>query len=211
MLCAVQNGRRRPSGLTHSMTELRSKPLTVIGISGTLSTESSTVKILQLALDGAQAEGAVVQLLDLREWELPFCDGRDDYSSYPQRVQDFRHAVRSAQGVIFASPEYHNSLSGVLKNAMDLLTPDDLGGKMCGLIGVAGGSQGAINALNSLRTICRGFGAWVVPQQVSISNAGSSFNDDGSLRDDMLAKRIRHLGIVVATNARLHSPVLTHP
>lgn len=186
------------------MTQHLRQPVTVIGISGSLSNDSATLRLVECALDGARDEGASAVMVDLRDFELPFCDGRDNYDTYPPRVQDLRTLVRSAHGIILASPEYHNSLSGVLKNALDLITTDDISGKMCGLLGVAGGGHGAINALNALRLICRGLGAWVLPQQVSVSHIARAFDSTGALRDPDLAHRVRRLGALVATNARLH-------
>lgn len=186
------------------MSTSSSSTLNIIGISGSLSADAATARLLAVALDGARSEGAVTTMIDLREWDLPFCDGRDDVDSYPARVQELRQLVRSSHGILLASPEYHNSLSGVLKNALDLLSSEEMSGKICGLIGVAGGGHGAINALNALRLICRGVGAWVVPQQVSISHSGNAFDGAGRLHEGAIAHRLHHLGALVATNARLH-------
>ena len=52
--------------------------------------------------------------------------------------------------------------------------------KIIGLVGVAGGHVGAINSLNTMKTICRNLHCWVLPQEVSIANSSQSFNDDGT-------------------------------
>jgi len=44
---------------------------------------NNTSAVISIALDGARAVGADVALLDLGDYDLPFCDGRDDESSYP--------------------------------------------------------------------------------------------------------------------------------
>jgi NAD(P)H-dependent FMN reductase len=64
---------------------------------------------------------------------------------------------------------------------------------------------GAINALNSLRTIGRALHAWVVPQQVSIPKAWKLFNEDGTLEDDNLRERLKDVGREVARFAFLHT------
>jgi FMN reductase len=89
-------------------------------------------------------------------------------------------------------------LTGVLKNAIDLMGTERFAGKVVGLVGVAGGDTGAINSLNAMRTIGRNLHSWVVPQEVSIANAGDMFADDGSLKNPALGERLRDLGHVVA-------------
>ena len=96
------------------------------------------------------------------------------------------------------SVEYYGSLSGVLKNALDLMGPEQFEGKVVGLVGVAGGHTGAINSLNTMRTIGRNLHCWVVPQEVSVADAGKMFDEDGSLKDPAVDQRLRDLGHVVA-------------
>ena len=175
----------------------------VSGINGSLSSDAITRKVLEVALDGAREEGCETSLIDLRETALPFCDGRADASTYPPPVQTFRKEMRSSQGIILCTPEYHNSFSGILKNALDLLGKEELEGKMFGLIGVAGGSMGA-NAVNQLRIVCRAVGAWVVPHHVALGDSERIFNGEGLIGDVRTQKRLKQLGQDVGKYARLH-------
>ncbi len=181
------------------------KKVRVIALCGSLRPESTTRKALEIALQGAEETGAETQLIDLREYELIFCDGKEDENGYPPDVARLRDDVRNAQGIILGTPEYHSSFSGVLKNALDLMSFKEFEGKMIGLLGTSGGSLGAINALNGLRTIGRSLHAWVLPEQVSISAAWKAFNDDSSLKDAGVDKRVRELGRQVARFSFLHS------
>ena len=124
---------------------------------------------------------------------------------YPPGVVCLRDAVGAAHGIILGTPEYHGSFSGVLKNSLDLMGFEQFQGKMVGLVGVSGGRMGALNALHSLRTICRALHAWVVREQVAIPQAWKEFEDDGSIRDDELAERVRRVGAQVARFAYLHT------
>src|SRR4051812_34680471 len=124
----------------------------VLGICGSMRAPSATQSAVLAALRGAEEDGASVEFIDIADAGLPFCDGRDDLESYPQSVQVFRAMLRNTQGIIIGTPEYHNSLTGALKNAIDLCSFEDFEHKMVGLIGVAGGNIGAINAINHLRT-----------------------------------------------------------
>lgn len=175
----------------------------VLGICGSMRPDSATAKAVQLALLGASEAGAEVEFYDIAENGLPFCDARDDESTYPESVHSFRQKIRETQGIIIGTPEYHNSMTGALKNALDLCSFEEFEHKMIGVIGVAGGAMGAINSINHLRTVMRGIGAWVVPHQVSISHSETLFDINGSLNDKALHERIKKLGIDVTKFARL--------
>jgi FMN reductase len=128
-----------------------------------------------------------MEVLDLQTLQLPFCNGGDDYPSYPD-VTRLRLAVQAADALILATPEYHGSVSGVLKNALDLMSFDQLSGKVTGLISVLGGQPNS-NALNDLRVILRWVHAWVIPEQVAIGQAWKAFAEDGKILDEKLAQR----------------------
>jgi len=86
------------------------------------------------------------------------------------------------------------SLTGVLKNMLDLMSIEELETKIVGLIGVAGGHVGAIHSLNTMKTICRNLHCWVLPQEVSIAESARAFNDDGSVKDPALEERLLNIG-----------------
>jgi FMN reductase len=164
---------------------------------------SATGKAVQIALEGAAQFGAETEYIDISTLDLPFCDGRIELDTYPENVQQFREQIRSAQGLIIGTPEYHNSMTGALKNAFDLCHWDDFAQKMVGVIGVAGGAIGAINAINHTRTVMRGVGAWVVPHQVSIAHSGKTFDQSLELLEPALHDRLHRLGRDVTKFARL--------
>lgn len=176
----------------------------MLGIAGSLRSGSDTAKAVGIALRGARSVGAQTELLDLRALALPFCDGREDESTYPAGVAELRAKVRAAQGVVLGTPEYHGSYSGVLKNALDLCGFEEFEGKMVGLVGVSGGKLGATGALASLRTVGRVLHAWVVPEQVGIAHAGQAFDPHGGLLDKGLEERVLEVGRQVARFAFLH-------
>ncbi|HCC58514.1 MAG TPA: NADPH-dependent FMN reductase [Solibacterales bacterium] len=179
--------------------------VSVVGLCGSLRPGSFTRMALQMALHGAQEVGAQTQLIDLKEYDLVFCDGKMDQTAYPEDVFRLRREVKAAGGIILATPEYHGSFSGVLKNALDLMGFDEIEGKMIGLVGVSGGALGAVHALNSLRTIGRALHAWVIPEQASIAEAYKLFDSSGKLRDSAIEKRVKDVGRQVARFAYLHT------
>ncbi|MDP4220539.1 MAG: NADPH-dependent FMN reductase [Bacteroidota bacterium] len=177
--------------------------LHILGICGSMRPNSSTAYVIKYALAAAAEAGAETDFYDIAEHQLPFCDGRQDESTYPSSVNEFKALIRSSQGIIIGTPEYHNSITGSLKNALDLCSTEEFEHKMVGIIGVAGGGMGAANAIGHLRTIMRGVGSWVVPHQVSISHSGKIFDGSGLLADVALEHRLKKLGTDVTKYARL--------
>ena len=164
---------------------------------------SATRLAVRCALLGAEEEGAVAQLLDLATYDLPFL-GREKERTATMAVERFLADLRAADGIILGSPEIHGSISGVLKNALDLTDRETFEGKMLGLIGVAGGRMGASETLSHLRAIGRSLHAWVVPTQVSISAADGAFDSVGKPIDSEVSDRLKSVGRQVAHFARLH-------
>jgi FMN reductase len=159
----------------------------IVGITGSLRQDSYSAKALQQVIDMVGAKGVETEILDLRQMNLPFCDGGDEYPNYPD-VEKLRNTVKSASGLILATPEYHGSVSGVLKNALDLMSFEHLSNKVTGLISVLGGQSNS-NALNDLRVIIRWVHGFVIPEQVAIGQAWKAFDKEGKLVDRSLQER----------------------
>lgn len=177
----------------------------IVGICGSLRKKSYTRLALQVALHGAEEAGAESHLIDLRDYQLVFCDGGDSGKDLPKDVVRLCEEVKRAQGILLATPEYHGGYSGVLKNALDLMGFDECEGKMIGLIGVAGGSTGAFGALSALRSVGRALHAWVVPEQAAVANVDEVFDDDGKCKDAGIERRLKAVGRQVAKFASLHN------
>lgn len=172
----------------------------IIGLAGSLRPGSYSQKALKVAAERVEALGSEVEILDLRSLHLPFCDGSDEYPNYPD-VEKLRQAVLQADAVILATPEYHGSISGVLKNALDLMGFEHFSGKVTGLISVLGGQPNS-NALNDMRTILRWIHAWTIPEQVAIGQAWKAFDQDGNLVDENLSKRFDSFAQSLVENTR---------
>jgi len=175
----------------------------IVGLAGSLRATSLTRMAVRCALMGASDNGAHAQLLDLSAYDLPFL-GREKERAAMNGVERFLTDLRAADGIVLGSPEIHGSISGVLKNALDLTDRALFEGKMLGLIGVAGGRMGASETLSHMRTIGRSLHAWVVPTQVSIGAADGAFDSSGEPLDPEVGDRLRSVGREVAHFARLH-------
>lgn len=172
----------------------------IVGIAGSLRPDSYSQMALKVAVQKVQDLGAEVEILDLRQMQLPFCDGGTEYPQYPdvKRLQD---TVGQADGLILVSPEYHGSVSGVLKNTLDLMSFDQLSGKVAGFISILGGQINS-NALNDLRVILRWVHAWTIPEQVAIGQAWQAFTPEGKISDEKLSKRLDQFASSLVDNTR---------
>lgn len=172
----------------------------IVGIGGSLRKESRSYKALDLALQGLHSMECDTFKVDLRELDLPFCNGGVDYPDYPD-VGLLRSEVKSARGLILATPEYHGSISGVLKNALDLLGEEHIRGKVCGIIVVLGGPF-AIGASDVVRQICHQLHAWTLPKELYIPYSEHAFDTEGKLVDPVLRHRMKELTTVLVDSCR---------
>jgi FMN reductase len=172
----------------------------VVAMGGSLRSDSHTYQALGQAVDRLRALGADVEVLDLRTLNLPFCNGGDDYADYPD-VARMQKAVKEADALLLASPEYHGSVSGVIKNALDLMGFEEMAGKVTGLISVLGGQPNS-NALNDFRLIMRWVNAWVIPEQIAVGQAWKAFTPDGKLLDEKLSERFDRFAQSLVENTR---------
>ncbi|MFB5284490.1 NADPH-dependent FMN reductase [Peribacillus sp. Hz7] len=118
------------------------------------------------------------ELIDLSTSSLPLYKGEAEQYQLEEVVQ-LQQAIKEADRVILATPEYHNSMSGALKNALDFLSAEQFTNKPVALLAVAGGGKGGINALNSMRTVGRGVYANVIPKQLALDPDQFDYEHDG--------------------------------
>src|SRR5215471_17073760 len=171
------------------------RPL-VVGIGGSTRHASRSLRALQIALEGADQAGAAILLFDIHQLDLPMFDAEHpDYQG--ENVRALFAAVRSAQALIVGAAVYTDTVSGALKNLFDYLSilevddPPGLTGRVVGRLSVALG-LGTMGASMIVETICRGLGAWVLPDPVDL--AGSSFDEEGHLCDVVARDRLLDLG-----------------
>jgi len=183
-----------------------SETIRVTAVCGSLSPEGSTKMALAVALRGAREYEVDARLIELRDYEMVFC-GEVDEADYPADVFRLREELRNSHAIILGTPEYHGSLSGVLKNMLDLMGPNEFEGKIVALVGVAGGHTGAINSLNTMRAIGRNLHCWVLPQEVSIADSSNTFNEDGTVNDPAIEERLLNVGRQVVKFASLQQRI----
>src|SRR5687767_9952368 len=91
----------------------------IVGISGALRRGSFNASLLRAAA-AAAPEGTTIEILGIRD--VPLYDGDVEAAGIPAAVKTLKDKIASSDGVLFATPEYNNSIPGVFKNAIDWTT-----------------------------------------------------------------------------------------
>ena len=171
--------------------------ISIVGLGGSLSPVSRSLAALEKALEGAEAAGASVRLLDLRTLDLPMYDPEDEEPIGAAR--ELIETCYSADGLLWSSPLYQGTISGALKNALDWLhplgrrDPPYLHDKVIGLISAAGGTQG-LQAINTMEFAVRALRGWAVPYVVPVAHAARVFDSSGRITDETVERQLTMLG-----------------
>ncbi|HEY9218593.1 MAG TPA: NAD(P)H-dependent oxidoreductase [Phenylobacterium sp.] len=160
----------------------------IVGIGGTTRAGSGTEKALVQSLMAAEAVGAETQLFGGAFLaKLPVYAPNGDAPTDEQ--QALADAVSRADGVIVASPGYHGSISGLIKNALDsleLLRNDPqpyFQGRPVGCIITADGWQAAGTTLMALRSIIHAMRGWPTPFGAALNATSDLFDAEGRCRE----------------------------
>lgn len=179
----------------------------IVGIGGTASPGSSTEQALALALASAERAGARIRMFG-GEMLASLPHYLTGGASQSPQAHELVEAVRAADGLIIASPGYHGSISGLVKNAIDYLeeTSRDkriyLDGIPVGLIATAYGWQATGSTLATLRSIVHALRGWPTPLGAAINSSGGIFKG-GACTDPGAAGQLDLVGKQVFQFARL--------
>lgn len=147
-------------------------PVRILGIGGTTSAKSWSLVPLREALARAEALGCETSLATVYDLNLPLLHTDWRLEDYPPTLAWLLDEVRRADGLIICSPTYHGTVSGAIKNVLDLLiylgrdTPPYLGGKPVGLM--AYGGMTAMGVLSTLTGCVRGLKGISVPTYIAV-------------------------------------------
>ena len=168
--------------------------LNILGISGSLRRDSFNTALLRAA--GRLLPDDMTLTLRLLH-DIPLYDGDVEAQGLPASVVAFREAIRSADGLLVASPEYNNSIPGVLKNAVDWASrgkDQPFADKPVALVSASnGGFGGARSQLAWMPTLAVLGARWMHRPQFYLSNAQTAFAADGSLADERTREQLRKL------------------
>jgi FMN reductase len=178
----------------------------IVGIGGTLRDGSTSEKALRIALAEAERRGARTRLFAGPALNLPAYDPAE--RTRAPVASDLIEALRNADGIIIATPSYHGSISGLIKNALDYT--EDLrtdariyfSERAVGTIVCADGVQAMGATLATLRAIVHALRGWPTPFSAVINSALRPFAADGQCSDPAVAQQLAFVAEQVVEFAR---------
>jgi chromate reductase, NAD(P)H dehydrogenase (quinone) len=167
----------------------------IIGFSGSLRAGSFNTALLRTAAK-LMPGGATLEIVTLHG--IPLYDGDVEAVGIPPVVQELKDRVASCDGLLLATPEYNNSMPGVLKNAIDWLSRPAadigrvFGGRAVAVIGASEGGFGTILAQNAWLPVLRTLGTrpWF-GSRLMVSRAGQVFNEAGEMMDEKIKAQLQ--------------------
>ena len=168
---------------------------TILGLSGSLRRGSFNTMLLRAAIE-LQPAGTTIDIGSIRG--IPLYDADVEAAAgIPAVVQELKARITATDGLLISTPEYNNSIPGVLKNAVDWLSrpaadiPRVFGGLPVAIIGTTPGAGGTILAQAAWLPVLRTLGAapWFGGRLI-VSAAGKVFDEDGRLLDQTIRTRL---------------------
>lgn len=158
----------------------------IVGIGGSVDPGSQSGAALRAVLAATSRLGATTSVFTGPDIAFPpYYTG----VHIPPAASELIEAVRVADGVVIASPGYHGTISGVVKNALDYLEElrsdarPYLDGRAVGLLAVARGWQATVNTLVTLRQVTHALRGWPTPYGLTINSGVVRFADDATTTD----------------------------
>jgi chromate reductase, NAD(P)H dehydrogenase (quinone) len=169
--------------------------VTILGIPGSLRTGSFNRGLLRAA-DALAPNG--VEVVEFVLHEIPPFDADLEREGDPRPVVAFKHAIRDADALLIATPEYNRGTSGVLKNAIDWASrpamASPLAGKVVGLMGASAGMRGTAAAQQQVRDALAFSRAHALEEPaVLVPTAYEKFETDGTLTDTATLAQVAEL------------------
>ncbi|MBC7788991.1 MAG: NAD(P)H-dependent oxidoreductase [Anaerolineae bacterium] len=159
----------------------------VLGFAGSLRERSLNRALLRAALEAAP-EGMSISIFELND--IPVYNGDVEARGDPKAVADFKSAIRDADALLIATPEYNHGVPGVLKNAIDWASrppaSSALSGKPTAIIGASPGMTGSARAQTQLRQAFNFTNTPAMLQpEILVARAHEKFDAEGRLTDDV--------------------------
>ena len=181
----------------------------ILAFSGSAREASWNKKLCRVAAQGAEKAGAVVTVIDLKNFDLPIYNGDfEDTHGVPENAQKLHRLFSDHQGLLISSPENNGSFSSLLKNTFDWISRVESDespfiNKVAVIMSASPGALGGLRGLAQLRTLLGNIGFIVLPKQNAVSKAHEAFEADGRLKDAKLQTTIEGLGaeVVCVTTA----------
>lgn len=157
-------------------------------------------RTLIIVLNSIKGYKAETLLLDLRATKMPiFNPSSSNSSATDTEIQKITELVNWADAFILASPDYHGSMSGTMKNFLDHYW-EEFAGKTFGYICTS--HEKGLTVMDQMRTAVRQCYGWSLPYGISV-NAKEDFNEEGEIINELLDKRLKILARDLVTYGKL--------
>src|SRR3989442_6215970 len=184
--------------------------ITIVGFAGSLRQGSYNAALLRAAVE-MMPPGSELHAASIRE--IPLYNGDDEAArGVPPAVTALKDIIAAADGLLLATPEYNNSMPGVMKNAIDWLSrpPSDIrrvfGGKPVALMGASPGGFGTILSQNAWLPVFRTLGARLWAEgRLMVPRAQGVFDAEGNLTDPKVRDALRGIVDGYVTFVALHA------
>ncbi|MBH5319788.1 NAD(P)H-dependent oxidoreductase [Paenibacillus sp. GSMTC-2017] len=143
--------------------------MNIILLAGSNRKDATSTRLSAFVGDIISKSGHQAHLFDLYEKPLPFYSPDDEYDS-TDTISELQKVMRQSDAIVLATPEYHSSISGVLKNALDHLGQEHFRGKAVLSMSSAGGAVGT-SSLQQLQAIVRNLHGINSAEWISIGGA----------------------------------------
>jgi azobenzene reductase len=154
------------------------KTMKVTLLLGTVRQERQSHRAANYLAKALDKRGNEADLIDLARIPLPILGGPDENDpQLKNNIKTISGRLKAANALILATPEYHGSLSGVLKNAIDHFW-EEFQKKPVGVVAASAGRMAGINASTQLQHIILSLGAYPVPLKLLIPEIQNAFDDD---------------------------------
>ena len=202
---------KNPSSTTR--TAVAVDKLKILGVGGSMRQGSYNTLTLKLVLEEAKKYGVDAYMLELRKTDLPlynpsgvlsdqtsssYNNNNNSKHNYNDDLERITKTLKWADAFILASPDYHGSMSGALKNFLDYFW-EEFAGKTFGYI-VASHEKG-LTVVDQMRTAIRQCYGWSMPYNISIN--GEKDFSNGNVINSVLAERIKMLARDLVTYGKL--------
>jgi azobenzene reductase len=155
----------------------------VLGISSSQGEFSFSAAGLNMVLEKIRENGIEVELLDLKQMILPLFTTTNNQND---TVDTVTKMVKNADAFVLATPDYHGSMSGSMKNFLDYFG-SEFSGKIFGYI--CASHEKGLTAMDQMRTAIRQCSGWSMPYGVSI-NGGDDFDENKKIINEQLSSKL---------------------
>ncbi|MCI0449081.1 MAG: NAD(P)H-dependent oxidoreductase [Chlorobi bacterium] len=172
------------------------RKIRIMGIGGSLEAHSSTLAILKYEMMLIKSLGAQIKIINLRNIKLPLYNNS---SVLKGKIKDMLNEIHTAEGYIFASPEYHGTVSASFKNIIDYFeflagyTPPYITGKPVGCIAAAGAENAGATTLQTMFNIVHNLRGISASNSFAIGSASTMIGRKGELKNEHVKRKLKRL------------------